>query len=185
MTVPPAMAGDCIAFAGGRIYASSSGSSGFLVTPGRDDPQIPRGRMFAFSPYSNKEHTVWEAPLIAAPRRVLISDGCFRKAAVRNLVRAGVPPMRPTFGADVLACPRCGGRLCLVALIDQTAVIQRIRSGGGSRRIRSDPTPAVRQKYRASRSQTRVPGARSPAKSGIAMPPYSDPCGPRPACTPA
>jgi hypothetical protein len=34
--------------------------------------------------------------------------------------------MRLTFGVDVLACPRCGVRLRLVALIDQTSVIQRI-----------------------------------------------------------
>lgn len=34
--------------------------------------------------------------------------------------------MRRTFGVDVLACPRCGGRLRLVALIDQASVIQRI-----------------------------------------------------------
>ncbi len=34
--------------------------------------------------------------------------------------------MRRTFGFDVLACPRCGGRLRLIALIDQAAVIQRI-----------------------------------------------------------
>lgn len=34
--------------------------------------------------------------------------------------------MRRTFGFDVLACPRCGGRLRLIALIEQAAVIQRI-----------------------------------------------------------
>ena len=34
--------------------------------------------------------------------------------------------MRRTFGFDVLACPRCGGRLRLVALIEQAAVIARI-----------------------------------------------------------
>ena len=34
--------------------------------------------------------------------------------------------MRRTFGFDVLACPRCGGRLRLIALIDPAAVIQRI-----------------------------------------------------------
>jgi hypothetical protein len=34
--------------------------------------------------------------------------------------------MRRTFGFDVLACPRCGGRLCLIALIEQAAVIARI-----------------------------------------------------------
>lgn len=34
--------------------------------------------------------------------------------------------MRRTFGVDVLACPRCGGRLRLVALIEQAAVINRV-----------------------------------------------------------
>jgi Putative transposase len=34
--------------------------------------------------------------------------------------------MRRSFGFDVLACPRCGGRLRLVALIEEAAVIARI-----------------------------------------------------------
>jgi uncharacterized protein YbaR (Trm112 family) len=34
--------------------------------------------------------------------------------------------MRRTFGFDVLACPRCGGRLRLLALIEQASVIQRM-----------------------------------------------------------
>jgi hypothetical protein len=34
--------------------------------------------------------------------------------------------MRRTFGIDVLACPGCGGRLRLIALIDQPAVIARV-----------------------------------------------------------
>ena len=34
--------------------------------------------------------------------------------------------MRRAFGFDVLACPRCGGRLRLIALIDESAVTQRI-----------------------------------------------------------
>ncbi|MEQ1898075.1 MAG: transposase [Vicinamibacterales bacterium] len=34
--------------------------------------------------------------------------------------------MRRAFGFDVLACPRCGGRLRLIALLDASAVTQRI-----------------------------------------------------------
>ena len=34
--------------------------------------------------------------------------------------------VRRVFGFDVLACPRCGGRLRLIALIDQASVIQQI-----------------------------------------------------------
>ena len=34
--------------------------------------------------------------------------------------------MQRTLGFDGLACPRCGGRLRLIALIEETAVIGRI-----------------------------------------------------------
>jgi hypothetical protein len=34
--------------------------------------------------------------------------------------------MQRTFGLDVLACPRCGGRLRLIALIEQQTVITRV-----------------------------------------------------------
>jgi hypothetical protein len=34
--------------------------------------------------------------------------------------------MRRTFGMDVLECPRCGGRLRLLALIEQTKTVERI-----------------------------------------------------------
>jgi hypothetical protein len=34
--------------------------------------------------------------------------------------------MRRTFGIDTLACPRCGGRLRWIALIDEASVIERI-----------------------------------------------------------
>ncbi len=34
--------------------------------------------------------------------------------------------MQRAFGFDVLACPRCGGRLQVIALIEEAAVIRRI-----------------------------------------------------------
>jgi hypothetical protein len=34
--------------------------------------------------------------------------------------------MQRSFGFDVLACPRCGGRLRLIALIEEARVIRRI-----------------------------------------------------------
>src|SRR5581483_5480648 len=50
--------------------------------------------------------------------------------------------MRRTFGVDVLACPRCGGRLRLVALIDQASVIQRILRHLGLPTDVPEPRPA-------------------------------------------
>ena len=50
--------------------------------------------------------------------------------------------MRRTFGFDVLACPRCGGRLRLIALIDQAPVILKILRHLGLPSEIPAPTPA-------------------------------------------
>jgi hypothetical protein len=50
--------------------------------------------------------------------------------------------MQRTFGVDVLACPRCGGRLHLVALIEQASVIQRILRHLGLPTDVPEPRPA-------------------------------------------
>jgi hypothetical protein len=50
--------------------------------------------------------------------------------------------MRRTFALDVLACPRCGGRLRLVALIEQAAVVQRILRHLGLPTEVPEPRPA-------------------------------------------
>ena len=50
--------------------------------------------------------------------------------------------MRWTFGFDVLACPRCGGRLPLVALIEQASVVQRILRHLGLPTEVPEPRPA-------------------------------------------
>ena len=50
--------------------------------------------------------------------------------------------MRRSFGFDVLTCPRCGGRLRLIALIEEASVIQRIRRHLGLPTEIPDPRPA-------------------------------------------
>jgi hypothetical protein len=50
--------------------------------------------------------------------------------------------MQRTFGFDVLACPRCGGRLRLVALIEQASVVQRILRHLGLPTEVPEPRPA-------------------------------------------
>jgi hypothetical protein len=56
--------------------------------------------------------------------------------------------MKRSFGFDVLACPRCGGRLRLIALIEEARVIRRILGHLGlptevpaARRSRAPPIP--------------------------------------------
>ena len=50
--------------------------------------------------------------------------------------------MRRSFGIDVLACPRCGGRLELIALIDDPAVVARILHHLGLPATIPEPCPA-------------------------------------------
>jgi hypothetical protein len=50
--------------------------------------------------------------------------------------------MRRTFGVDVLACSRCGGRLRLVALIDQASVVRRLLRHLGLPTDLPEPRPA-------------------------------------------
>ncbi|HUE85853.1 MAG TPA: hypothetical protein VMO26_07210 [Vicinamibacterales bacterium] len=50
--------------------------------------------------------------------------------------------MRRTFEFDVLACPRCGGRLRLVALIEQASVVQWIFRHLGLPTEIPEPRPA-------------------------------------------
>jgi hypothetical protein len=50
--------------------------------------------------------------------------------------------MRRTFGIDVLACPRCGGRLRLIALMDNPRVVERILRHLGLPTDRPEPRPA-------------------------------------------
>ena len=55
------------------------------------------------------------------------ADGHLKAAAcrhTRNYLWAEL--MRRSLGLDVLACPRCGGRLTLIALIEDPAVIVRL-----------------------------------------------------------
>lgn len=49
--------------------------------------------------------------------------------------------LRRTFGLDVLACPRCGGRLQLIALIEHARVVERILRHPGLPTDRPEPRP--------------------------------------------
>jgi Putative transposase len=50
--------------------------------------------------------------------------------------------MRRTFGIDVLDCPRCGGRLRLLALIEHARIVERILGHLGLPTDRPEPRPA-------------------------------------------
>jgi hypothetical protein len=50
--------------------------------------------------------------------------------------------MRRAFEADVLACPRCGGRMLVLATIDDPAVIHRILTHLGLSMEPGEPVPS-------------------------------------------
>ncbi len=50
--------------------------------------------------------------------------------------------MRRTFEVDVLDCPRCGGRLRLLALIEHASIVERILRYLGLPPDRPEPRPA-------------------------------------------
>ena len=50
--------------------------------------------------------------------------------------------MRRAFETDVLGCPRCGGRMVVLATIDDPAVIHRILTHLGLSTEPGEPTPS-------------------------------------------
>ena len=75
----------------------------------------------------------WRAEVV---RRQAPVDAVGPRAAVAPMTERASPDpasgsrwanlMRRAFGFEVLACPRCGGRLRLIALLDESTVTQRI-----------------------------------------------------------
>jgi hypothetical protein len=63
------------------------------------------------------------------------------RCARRPRYRSWAELMRRAFEADVLACPQCGGRMVVIATIDDPAVIARILTHLGQSLDTSDPVP--------------------------------------------
>ena len=62
----------------------------------------------------------------------------------RPKYRAWADLMRRAFEADVLACPKCGGRMTVLATIEDPAVIQRILTHLGLSMEAGEALPAAR-----------------------------------------
>jgi hypothetical protein len=82
-------------------------------------------------------------PFIVIDQPSLGADSSrFRGGPSRSAGYQWAELMRRTFGFDVLACARCGGRLRLVALIDHAATVQRILRHLGLPTEVPEPRPA-------------------------------------------
>ena len=79
-------------------------------------------------------------PRATAAAHVEAASGVTRRPSVRGAASADL--MRRAFGIDVLACPRCGGRLRLIALIEASAVARRILRHLGLPAEVPEPSPA-------------------------------------------
>jgi len=66
-----------------------------------------------------------------------------RYGAARSRYWRWAALMRRAFDLDVLRCPRCAGRMELIATIDDPAVIHRIRAHLALPGARDDPEPAA------------------------------------------
>jgi len=64
-----------------------------------------------------------------------------RRPRIRPRYRAWAELMRRAFETDVLACPRCGGRMAVLATIDDPAVVARILTHLGLSRAPGEPAP--------------------------------------------
>ena len=75
-------------------------------------------------------HTRWRRQIVGF-RRAAASEEAAARRAERGAsrcprYRAWATLMRRAFGIDVLACPRCGGRLRLIATMENPAVVGKI-----------------------------------------------------------
>jgi len=77
-------------------------------------------------------------PSAATDAMALPDDGCLR---IRPRYRSWAELMRRAFDTDVLACPRCGERMILLATIEDPAVIRRILAHLGLSLDTGDPLP--------------------------------------------
>jgi hypothetical protein len=110
-------------------------------------------------------HARWRAEVVAY-RRADIGSAPDPNAAAAEAGRgrAGSPRywtwaalMRRAFDVDVLRCPRCTGRVQLIATIEDPAVIHRILAHLGLPRTRGDPRPPCSM-TKAGSEQPTLPG---------------------------
>jgi hypothetical protein len=87
------------------------------------------------------EETTPDACPHPTPAAGPVADDALRGRA-RPKYRAWAELMRRAFEADVLACPRCGGRMVVLATIADPAVIRRILTHLGLSMEGGEPVPA-------------------------------------------
>jgi len=79
---------------------------------------------------------------VPAGARPADADGSDQSGRPRPGAYLWADLMRRTCGVDVLDCPRCGGRLRLLALIEQVRTVERILRHLGLPTHRPEPRPA-------------------------------------------
>lgn len=87
------------------------------------------------TPAHSESATVPTAPETSRP------EAGIRRPRVRQRYRSWAELMRRAFDTDVLACPRCGGRMILLATIEDPAVLARILTHLGLSLDPGEPVP--------------------------------------------
>jgi len=98
-------------------------------------------------------HACWRPAVVAfgrpegdaalAPHEPMGRAEAERYGAARSRYWTWAALMRRAFDLDVLRCPRCAGRMQLIATIDDPAVIHRILAHLALPGARDDPAPAA------------------------------------------
>jgi hypothetical protein len=99
-----------------------------------------RWRRAVVPPAAEEHGDASSASVASAPASAAEISASPRRA--RPKYRAWADLMRRAFEVDVLACPRCGGRMVLLATIEDAAVITRILSHLGLSLESGEPDPA-------------------------------------------
>jgi hypothetical protein len=80
------------------------------------------------------------APLAAEPAQAP-APAAQESSAPRSRAWSWAEPLRHTFAVDVLACPRCGGRMRVISTIEDPVVIRKILTHLGLPTEVSGPRP--------------------------------------------
>ena len=91
-------------------------------------------------------HARWRSPVVSSGRPAPDAHAPAAHASPRTASAPGAWPwaalMRRVFDLDALACPRCGGRLRVIALVQDPAVVRTILAHIGGARSTEAPGPA-------------------------------------------
>ncbi len=94
-----------------------------------------------FAPHSKLRSAVTPAGRGKGMKRQAV-DGADRPATPRHVAMSWAKRLKPVLGVDIEACARCGGKLEVIASIEESTVVAKILAHLGSAQPRSSIRPS-------------------------------------------